>query len=104
VLTAELEPGVTYHYHLYKNGSEVSGSPIDNAGVGLAMTITHLLNGFTGSLAFVGTLSYLYFWTDRILTSTEAGTIDSDPYAIFSGAGGGAKPAMHYYRHIKIRG
>jgi hypothetical protein len=103
VFTAELEPAVTYHYHLYKNGTEVSGSPVDNAGVGLAMTITHLLNGHTSSLAFVGTLSYLYFWTDRILTSTEAGTIDSDPYAIFTGAGGGAKPAAYYYNRIKVR-
>jgi hypothetical protein len=39
------------------------------------------------NVSFVGSVSLIYFWKDRILTSTEAGTLHSTPYVIFqSGA------------------
>jgi hypothetical protein len=98
VLTGELEPAVTYHYHLYKNGAEVASSPIDNGGVGLGWTIAALGNGFSGAgTSFVGTISYVYLWDDRVLTQSEASTLHSDPYALFASAGSVPAPYQPWY-------
>lgn len=101
VLACELEPAVTYHHHLFKNGVEVSGSPLDNGGVGLAMTINAIGNGFTSGISFVGTISYVYAWDGRMLTGAEAATLHSNPYAIFTG--GAAPTTTGPFRSRRLR-
>lgn len=86
--TTEYIAGTTYRHRLYQNGVEVSGSPIDNAAIGNNLTIAAIMGGFS-NLALVGTLSYLYIWKDRLLTSTDAGMLDTNPYVIFTSGGGG---------------
>lgn len=79
--------------HLYKDGTEISGSP--KAGVnGGTLTITKLGGGFNSTgLTLIGTMTYLYVWNTRLLSGAEAATLSSNPYTIFqSGSPGVAAP------------
>lgn len=78
--------------HLYQDGAEVTGSPLTPALSSSPIGITKLACGRSNSDAtysLVGDLHYVYLWAGRALTSTDAGTLDTNPYVIFSTGGGG---------------
>lgn len=71
--------------HLYRNGSEVSGSP-DTTSVLGDFAITRLgSGGNSASFALVGDMTYFYVWDGRALSGAEAATLAVDPYVIFEG-------------------
>lgn len=65
--------------HLYKDGSEVSGSPITS--ITGSFQLNTLGNGQTGTaFNLVGSLTYFYVWSGRELTSSDASALHTDPY------------------------
>jgi hypothetical protein len=90
-------------FRLYKNGTEVASSPVNGlATMRLFFSIIGSgRDGISGTLALEGKLSYLYVWDARVLSSGEAGSLNTDPYAMFGAGGGGGLPipvAMNLYR------
>jgi lysophospholipase L1-like esterase len=67
---------------VYRNGTQVG---TDQAIIG-TFALTTLGNGYTGSLGLVGDLHYVYTWSGRALTSSEASTLRTNPYALFGSA------------------
>lgn len=68
---------------LYKNGTLISTltAPSGN------LVATHIgSQGTTTSFRLLGQLEYLYVWSGRALNSTEAGTLNTDPYVVFVSA------------------
>jgi hypothetical protein len=101
VLTHEFESGVTDHIRLYKDGSLISDEQRPAGYDTLAFDT--IGNGWTlaDDLGLEGDISYLYVWAGRLLNLTEVGTIHTNPYAIFTGGGGGGLSipvAMNQYR------
>jgi hypothetical protein len=80
--------GGTGKFHFYKDGAEV------NTGAG-GLNGDHYLNincigaGYTSSaFSLIGKISYLYAWSGRTLSSSDASALHSDPYVIFDTGGG----------------
>lgn len=76
--------------HLYVDGTELTPAQTVTAGQG-AFTLTTFGNGYTAAtFDIIGRLDYFYIWSGRVLTGTDAGTLHTDPYAIFATSGGTA--------------
>lgn len=101
LITFEFIPGVSNLWRVYKDGVITSEGAVSFGG---ALTIADLAGGFS-NLCLEGLLSYFYIWDGRVLTGTDAVTLDTNPYAIFTGGGGGGGSAfpMVYYQQQRRR-
>jgi hypothetical protein len=76
-------------FHFYKDGVEV-GTGTSGGNNDHALSINCIGNGYTGSgFALIGTLSHVYVWSGRALSSSDASALNTNPYAMFSAGGGG---------------
>lgn len=87
---------------LFTNGS----ADAQNPRLGADLRFDRLMAGYDGTstLGLVGTLSYFYLWSGRTLTQSEASTLHSNPYAIFSTGGGGGGGVTYAELERGIRG
>ncbi len=86
--------GVSNNLYLYKNGVLTADSPFNTDS---PFTLDTIGNGFdvgASTLGFVGDISYVYAWTGRALNATDAMTLHSTPYGIFTGGGGTVVPVI----------
>lgn len=87
VLTFDFTVAVSNLWRLYVNGTLSAEGSVSLSG---AFTMDTIGNGFSSdTLGLVGTISYFYVWSGRVLSGAEATTLAANPYAIFTGGGGG---------------
>lgn len=73
---------------VYKNGAEVSDSPIDSALSTHDFKMAVLGNGYNaGGFALVGQMQYFVAWSSRALTAAEVATFNSNVWQIYSTTG-----------------
>lgn len=79
--------------HLYIDGTQV-GTGVTPAG-NTDISIDTVGNGYGGTtFALVGSLTYVYVWSGRALSSSDATVLHSDPYDFFDAGGGSLAPPV----------
>lgn len=92
LLTYEFVVSTSNIVKLYKNGSLTSEGAVS---VAIALLIDTLGSGYGGDVSgLIGTMSYFYIWSGRVLSGAEAATLAANPYTIFM-AGAGSGPVVH---------
>lgn len=71
-------------YKWYQDGV-ISGTSPFNPGSGYLVGMNCLGSGYdeTSDFSIVGAMSYVYVWSNRVLTGTDAVTLAANPYTIF---------------------
>jgi hypothetical protein len=71
---------------LYRNGSSVASNPAGGAG---GLVISEIGDGYSSNtFALDGKLEYVYVWSGRALSSSDATALNTDPYDFFAAATG----------------
>ncbi len=87
---------------LYRNGSEVSGSPYTITGPDTEFYFVALGSGYdaSGVNALIGSMTYAYLMNGYAASSSDATALNANPYSIFSTGGGSIIPLASYYNQL----
>jgi hypothetical protein len=99
VFTADKDYVLSYdqpngQMHLYVDGVEATGSPIAvSAAINATVSYDELGSGYFSAgvnlFSLIGSFTYYWIWSGRVLSGAEAATLHTDPYTMFRASGGG---------------